>query len=85
MIGIATNSMADGRFIEANDRFCAMTGYDKAELGRFVGDPNTVAWLPKTVDPGTAQEVEGYSPNDNDPDGPKEPGELPEWATAPPQ
>ncbi len=35
MIGIATNSMADGRFIEANDRFCAMTGYDKAELGRF--------------------------------------------------
>lgn len=58
----------------------AMLGVIKAELGRFVGNPDTVAWLPKAVDPGTAQEVDGYSPNDNDPDGPKEPGEVPAWA-----
>ena len=32
LIGIAINNLTTGRFIEANDRFCEMVGYSKAEL-----------------------------------------------------
>ncbi len=32
LIGIAINNLTTGRFIEANDRFCEIVGYSKAEL-----------------------------------------------------
>ena len=36
LIGIAINNILNGRFIEANDRFCEMVGYSKAELIQLV-------------------------------------------------
>ena len=36
LIGIAINNLSSGRFIEANDRFCEMVGYSKAELIQLI-------------------------------------------------
>lgn len=54
----------------------------KAELGRFIGDGATVAWVPESIDRGATDEIPGYSPNDDDPDGPTEPGDVPDWLDA---
>ena len=39
-IGIAVSTLGEGRFIDANDAFCAMVGYGPELIGRTTGDLN---------------------------------------------
>ena len=54
----------------------------KGGAARFIGNPTSAATLPRGRDviDTVGVEVPGYSPNDDDPDGPTAPGELPDWA-----
>lgn len=54
----------------------------KGGAAHFIGNPASAATLPRGRDviDTTGVEVPGYSPNDDDPDGPTEPGEIPDWA-----
>lgn len=54
----------------------------KGGAAHFIGNPNSAATLPRGRDviDTVGVEVPGYSPNDDDPDGPTEPGEVPDWA-----